>query len=77
MYFLLCPALRLILCPAYLWPLDVTVLHQGSPADFHRLIESYLLIVYEAVLPKVFLTLFLLLGGVAGYEGGVASAQQR
>ena len=33
-------ALRLVLSPADLGSLDLTVLHQGSPADLHGLVES-------------------------------------
>merc|ERR1712183_33166 len=69
---LLGPTLGLVLCPADLGSLDITVLHQGSTADLHGLVEGDLLILDEAVLPEVLLALLLLLGLVVGDVGGVA-----
>ena len=71
---LLGPALGLILSPADLRALDVADLHQQSPADLHRLIEGNFLVLYEAALPEVLVTLLLLLGLVIGDIGGVASS---
>merc|ERR1712066_1102268 len=69
---LLGPALGLVLSPADLGSLDVTVLHQGSPADLHGLVEGDLLVLDETTLPEVLLALLLLLGLVVGDVGGVA-----
>merc|ERR1711863_9910 len=69
---LLGPALGLVLRPADLGSLDITVLHQRSPADLNSLIESDLLVLDETVLPEVLLALLLLLGLVLGDIGGVA-----
>merc|ERR1711863_143305 len=69
---LLGPALGLVLRPADLGSLDITVLHQRSPADLNSLIESDLLVLDETVLPEVLLALLLLLGLVVGDVGGVA-----
>merc|ERR550532_2721585 len=69
---LLGPTLGLVLSPADLGSLDVTVLHQGSPADLHRLVEGDLLVIDEAALPEVLLALLLLLWLVVGDVGGVA-----
>merc|ERR1719507_2528709 len=68
---LLGPALGLVLSPADLGSLDVTVLHQGSPADLHGLVEGDLLVFDETTLPEVLLALLLLLGLVVGDVGGV------
>ena len=72
MNLLLGPALGLVLSPADLRALDVAVLHQWSPADLHRLVEGNLLVLDEAALPEVLVTLLLLLGLVVGDVGGVA-----
>ena len=61
MNLLLCPALRLILSPAYLRSLDITVLDQRGSAYLDSLIESNLFILYEAVLPVILLTILFLL----------------
>ena len=53
---LLGPTLRLVLSPADLGSLDVTVLHQGSPADLHRLVESDLLVLYVTTLIEILFT---------------------
>merc|ERR1719481_1721905 len=72
MNLLLGPALRLILSPANLGTLNITVLDQGSPADLSSLIEGNLFIGNEAALLEVLLTIFLLLGLIVGSVGGVA-----
>jgi len=72
MLLLFGPALRLILSSADLRSLDITVLDKGSSAHLDGLIEGNLLVVDEAVLPEVLLTLLLLLGLVVGDIGGVA-----
>ena len=72
MDLLLGPALGLVLGPADLGALDVTVLDQGSPAHLNGLVEGNLLVVDEAVLPEVLLALLLLLGLVVGDVAGVA-----
>merc|ERR1719309_1265792 len=69
-FLLLGPAL--VLGPADLGALDVTVLDQGGPAHLDGLVEGDLLVVDEAVLPEVLLALLLLLGLVVGHVGGVA-----
>merc|ERR1711863_187465 len=69
---LLGPTLGLVLSPADLGSLDVTVLHQGSPADLHGLVEGDRLVLDETTLPEVLLALLLLLGLVVGDVGGVA-----
>merc|ERR1719481_2124573 len=72
MNLLLGPALRLILSPANLGTLYITVLDQGSPADLSSLVEGNLFISNEAALLEVLLTIFLLLGFIVGSVGGVA-----
>merc|ERR1719193_1939538 len=66
------PALGLVLSPADLGALHVTVLHQRGPADGGGLVEGDLLILDEAVLPEVFLAVLLLLRLIVGGVGGVA-----
>merc|ERR1719397_1345014 len=61
-HLLLGPALRLVLSPADLGALHVTVLHQRSPADGGCLVEGDLLVLDEAALPEVLLAVLLLLG---------------
>jgi len=72
MNLLLGPALRLVFSPADLGALHVAVLDKGSSADLDCLVEGDLLVLYEAALPEVLLTLLLLLGVVVGDIGGVA-----
>merc|ERR1719481_1324537 len=72
MNLLLGPALRLVLSPANLGTLNITVLDQGSPADLSSLVEGNLFISNEAALLEVLLTIFLLLGFIVGSVGGVA-----
>ena len=72
MNLLLGPTLRLILGPANVGSLNVTVLDKWSPADLSSLIECDLLVLDEAVLPEVFIAFFFLLGLVLCYIGGVA-----
>merc|ERR1719419_1184789 len=72
MNLLLGPALRLILSPANLGTLNITVLDQGSPADLSSLVEGNLFIGNEAALLEVLLAIFLLLGLIVGSVGGVA-----
>merc|ERR1719435_510312 len=62
MNLLLGPALRLVLSPADLRSLDVTVLHQRGPAHLRRLVEGDLLVLDEAALPEVLIAVLLLLG---------------
>merc|ERR1719234_1469901 len=69
---LLGPALGFVLGPTDLGSLDVTVLHKRSPADLSGLIEGDLLILNEAALPEVLVTIFLLLRLVLCDIGGVA-----
>merc|ERR1719167_1762811 len=71
-HLLLGPALRLVLGPADLRALHISVLHQRGPADSGGLVEGDLLVVDEAVLPEVLLAVLLLLGLVVGGVGGVA-----
>jgi len=73
MHLLLGPALRLILGPADLGSLDITILDKGSTADLDSLVEGNLFVLDEAVLPEVLLALLLLLRLVVGDIGGVAS----
>jgi len=68
---LLGPALRLILSPADLRSLDITVLHKRGSADLNGLVESDLLVLNETALSEVLLALLLLLGLVVGDIGGV------
>jgi len=70
---LLGPALRLILSPADLRSLDITILHKRGSADLNSLVESDLLVLNETALSEVLLTLLLLLGLVVGDIGGVTS----
>merc|ERR1719495_2278238 len=65
-HLLLGPALGLVLGPADLRALHVTVLHQGGPADGGGLVEGDLLVLDETVLPEVLLAVLLLLGLVVG-----------
>merc|ERR1711981_1034613 len=71
-FLLLGPALGLVLSPADLGSLLVTVLHQGSTADLHGLVEGDLLVLDVTCLPVVIIALFLLRGLVVGDVGGVA-----
>merc|ERR1719397_632021 len=71
-HLLLGPAFGLVLSPADLGALHVTVLHQRSPADSGCLVEGDLLVLDEATLPEVLLAVLLLLGLVVGGVGGVA-----
>ena len=73
MHLLLSPALRLVLSATDLRSLNVTVFDKRSSADLDCLVESNFLILDEAVLSEVLLTLLLLLGVVVGDIGGVAS----
>merc|ERR1712183_746241 len=66
------PALGLVLSPADLRALHVTVLHQRSPANGGSLVEGNLLVLDEAALPEVLLAVLLLLRLVVGGVGGVA-----
>merc|ERR1719184_347570 len=71
-HLLLGPALGLVLSPADLGALHVTVLHRRGPADSGCLVEGDLLVLDEAALPEVLLAVLLLLGLVVGGVGGVA-----
>merc|ERR1719397_1311600 len=71
-HLLLGPAFGLVLSPADLGALHVTVLHQRGPADSGCLVEGDLLVLDEAALPEVLLAVLLLLGLVVGGVGGVA-----
>merc|ERR1712240_316781 len=70
---LLGPTLGLILGPADLRSLDVAVLHKRGTADLSGLVEGDLLVLDEAALPEVLVTVFLLLGFVVCHVGGVTS----
>merc|ERR1719237_1558078 len=59
-HLLLGPALRLVLSPADLRALHVTVLHQRGPANGGSLVEGNLLVLDEAALPEVLLAVRLL-----------------
>merc|ERR1719186_101170 len=72
MFFLLGPALALVLCPADLRSLDVAVLDQWSSAHLDSFVEGDLLVLNEAALPVVLIALLLLLGLVVGDVCGVA-----
>jgi hypothetical protein len=72
MFFLLSPALALILGTADLRSLDIAILYKRSTADGDGLVESNLLVFDETALSVVFITLFLLLGFVVGDISGVA-----
>jgi len=72
MFFLLGPALALVLGTADFGSLDIAILHKRSTADLDSFVESDLLVFNEAVFPEVFVTLFLLLGFVVGGVCGVA-----
>jgi len=72
MFFLLGPALALVLGTADFGSLDIAILHKRSTADLDSFVESDLLVFNEAVFPEVFITLFLLLGFVVGGVCGVA-----
>lgn len=67
MFFLLGPALTLILGPTDLRALDVTILDKGSSANLDSLVESNLLVIDETVLSEVLLTFLLLLRLVVGH----------
>merc|ERR1719300_1905767 len=54
MNFLLGPALRLVFSPAYLWTLNVTILHKRSSAHLNGF-ESNGFVFDETVLPVVLL----------------------
>merc|ERR1719339_156014 len=71
-HLLLGPALGLVLSPADLRALHVTVLHQRGPANGGSLVEGNLLVLDEATLPEVLLAVLLLLRLVVGGVGGVA-----
>jgi len=71
MFFLLGPALALILGTADFGSLDIAILHKRSTADLDSFVESNLLVFNEAVFPEVFITLFLLLGFIVGGVSGV------
>ena len=59
--YVLCGALCLILSATELiTALDTTVPHQGLPANSHSVVHCSLLILYEALLHVITLTLFLL-----------------
>jgi len=73
MDLLLGPTLGLVLSPADLRTLDITILDQRSPADISCLVEGDLFVLDETALPEVLLALLLLLGVVVGDVGGVAS----
>merc|ERR1711942_25378 len=72
MNLLLGPALCLILSPAYLRTLDITVLDQRCPTHGHCLVKGNLLVFNKTILPEVFLTFLLLLRHVVCDIGGVA-----
>ena len=67
MFLLLGPALTLILGPADLRALNITILDKGSSANLDSLVESNLLVVDEAVLSEVLLTFLLLLRLIVGH----------
>jgi len=69
---LLGPALGFVLSPADLGSLHITVLHKRGPADLSGLIEGNLLVLNEAALPEVLVTVLLLLRLVLCDIGGVA-----
>merc|ERR1719210_1697422 len=71
MHLLLGPTLGLILGPADLRTLDVAVLHKRGSADLSGFVEGDLLVLDEAALPEVLVTVFLLLGLILGHVGGV------
>ncbi len=71
MNLLLGPALRLILSPADLRSLDITILDKGGTANLDSLVECNLLILDKAFLPEVLLALLLLLRLVVGDIGCV------
>merc|ERR1711872_834714 len=73
MNLLLGPALRLILSPANLRSLNITVLDQRSSADLNSLIESDFFVFDETAFSEVLFTFFFLLGLVVCDIGGVAS----
>jgi len=72
MFFLLGPALALVLGTADLRSLDIAILHKRSTADLDSFVESDLLVFNETALSEVFITLFLLLGFIVGGVCGVA-----
>jgi len=72
MFFLLGPALALILGTANFGSLDIAILHKRSTADLDSFVESDLLVFNETALSVVFITLFLLLGFIVGGVSGVA-----
>jgi hypothetical protein len=72
MFFLLGPALALLLGTADLRSPDIAILHERSTADGDGLVESNLLVFDETALSVVFITLFLLLGFIVGDISGVA-----
>merc|ERR1719192_1974189 len=71
-HLLLGPALGLVLGAADLGTLHVAVLHQRGAAHLDGLVEGDLLVLDEASLPEVLITLLLLLRLVVGDVGGVA-----
>ena len=60
MFFLLGPALALVLCPADLLPVGVAVLDQRRPADLDRLLRRPGLVGEEAILDVVVVAFLLL-----------------
>merc|ERR1712080_531229 len=71
-HLLLGPTLGLVLGPADLRSLDITILDKRSPANLSGLVEGNLLVLNETVLPEVLFAVLLLLGLVVGDIGGVA-----
>ena len=72
MNLLLGPALGLVLSPTDLRSFYAAILDQRASADFDCLIEGNRLVLDEAALLKVFITLLLLLRLIVGRVGGVA-----
>merc|ERR1739844_638053 len=65
MFFLLGPALALVISTADLGTLDIAILNERSPTNRYCFIECNLLVFNEAGLSVVFITLFLLLGFIS------------
>merc|ERR1712241_892737 len=74
MYFLLGPALRLILSCTDFRSLDITILDKRLSADLNSLIEGNLLIINETILSEVLFTFFFLLRFIVCDIGGVTSS---